>query len=132
MARIAPLLCLGLVLFAACGGGDDDKDEAEQTVRDFVTATRERDADAFCDELVTREFLEQAIGATGDQASESCKREFKSLTGLRIRLVRIARTEVDGDSARVRAVLEREGQRLDQTLSLKKEDGDWKLAGSAE
>ena len=101
-------------------------------MRDFVTATRERDADAFCDELVTREFLEQSIGTTGDKAVESCKREFKALTGVRLRLVRIVNTKIDGDTARVRAVLARQGQRIDQTLSLKKEDGDWKLAGSAE
>jgi hypothetical protein len=130
VARVAPFICL-LALLAGCGGGDD-KEEAEQTVRDFVTATRERDEDAFCDELVTREFLEQAIGATGDRAAESCKREFRSLTGLRIRLVRIVKTTVDGDSARVTAVLDRQGQRIEQTLRLKKEDGDWKLAGSAE
>jgi ketosteroid isomerase-like protein len=130
VARLIPIFC-AIALLAGCGGGDDKKD-ADQTVRDFVTATRERDADAFCDELVTREFLEQAIGATGDQASESCKREFRSLSGLRVRLVRIVKTEVDGDTARVTAVLERQGQRLKQTLRLKKEDGDWKLAGSAE
>jgi hypothetical protein len=130
VARIAPLICL-LALVAGCGGGDD-AEEAEQTVRDFVTATRERDADAFCDELVTREFLEQAIGATGDRATESCKREFRSLTGISLRLVRIVKTEVDGDTARVTAVLARQGQRLRQTLRLKKDDGDWKLAGSAE
>jgi len=130
VARTAPLLCL-LALVAGCGGGDD-AEEAEQTVRDFVTATRERDEDAFCEELVTREFLEQAIGATGDRATESCKREFRSLTGIRVRLVRIKKTEVDGDTARVTAVLARQGQRIDQTLRLKKQDGDWRLAGSAE
>jgi hypothetical protein len=131
VARTAALVCL-LTLLAGCGGGSDDAEEAEQTVRDFVTATRERDVDALCDELLTREFLEQAIGATGDKASESCKREFGALRDLRVRLVRIAKTEVDGDTARVTAVLERQGQRQNQTLRLKKEDGDWKLAGSAE
>jgi Domain of unknown function (DUF4878) len=130
MARIAPLVCL-LALVAGCGGGDD-KEEAEQTVRDFVTATRERDADAFCDELVTREFLEQVFGATGDGVSESCKREFKSLTGLRVRLVRITKTEVEDDTARVTAVLVRQGQRIEQTFRLVKQDGDWKLAGGGE
>jgi hypothetical protein len=130
VARLAALVCL-LALIPGCGGSDDTE-EAEQTVRDFVTATRERDAEAFCDELVTQEFLEQTIGATGDRASASCKREFRALTGLRVRLVRIVKTEVDGERADVTAVLERQGQRINQTLRLKKEDGDWKLAGAAE
>ena len=47
-------------------------------------------------------------------------------------LVRIAKTEIDGDNATVTAVLERQGQRIRQELRLKKEDGDWKLAGAAE
>jgi hypothetical protein len=124
------VICLLLAAFTGCGG-DDEKD-AEQTVRDFVEATRTRDADSFCDELVTQEFLEQTIGATGDRARESCKREFRNLSGLRLALVRIEDTKVDGDSATVTAVLRRQGQRIEQKLRLKKEDGDWKLAGAAE
>ncbi len=130
MVRRVALICL-LVAIPGCGGGDD-KEDAEQTVRDFVEATRERDADKFCDELVTQEFLEQAIGATGDKANESCKREFSNLSGLRVNLVRVTKTEIDGDTATVTAVLERQGQRIRQELRLKKEDGDWKLAGAAE
>jgi ketosteroid isomerase-like protein len=127
--RIA-LICL-LVAVSGCGGGDD-KSDAEQTVRDFVQATRTRDADKFCDELVTEEFLEQTIGATGDKAKESCKREFKNLSGLRVDLIKIEKTKLDGDHATVTAVLDRQGQRLTQELRLKKEDGDWKLAGANE
>jgi hypothetical protein len=124
------LICL-LVALSGCGGGDDTSD-AEQTVRDFVQATRERDADRFCDELVTQEFLEQTIGATGDKAKESCKREFSNLRGLRVTLVRIEKTAVDGDNATVTAVLDRQGQPIREKLRLTKEDGDWKLAGAAE
>ena len=130
MVRRIALICL-LVALSGCGGGND-KADAEQTVRDFVQATRERDADKFCDDLVTEEFLEQTIGATGDKAKESCKREFKNLSGLRVELVRIEKTKLDGDHATVTAVLERQGQRLTQELRLKKEDGDWKLAGADE
>ena len=130
MVRRVALICL-LVAASGCGG-DDDKTDAEQTVRDFVQATRERDADKFCDELVTQEFLEQTIGATGDKAKESCKSEFRNLSGLRVDLVRIAKTEVDGDHATVTAVLDRQGQRIRQELRVKKEDGDWKLAGGGE
>ena len=129
MARFAALICL-LALLAGCGGGDD-KQEAEQTVRDFVTALQKRDADTFCDDLVTKDFLGEFSGATGDRATESCKRELNSLTSLeKVRLVKVESTKVSGDDATVTAVIEREGQRLKQVYRLKKEDGDWKLSGA--
>src|SRR5919109_2752662 len=79
VARYAALICL-LALLAGCGG--DDERDAEQTVRDFVTALQKRDADTFCEELVTEDFLGQFSGATGDKARESCKRELENLTGV--------------------------------------------------
>ena len=132
MVRTAALICAAAALggLSACGG--DDREEAEQTVRDFVTATRERDEDRFCDEIVTQEFLEQTTGVTGDQARQTCKREFRALSGLRVELTRIRRTTVDGDEATVAAVLRRQGQELRQRFRLKKEDGDWKIAGGGE
>jgi ketosteroid isomerase-like protein len=128
VARYVALLCV-LALLAGCGG--DDKKDAEQTVKDFVTALRERDADTFCDDLVTEDFLGQFSGATGDKAKESCKRELKSVTGLEdVKLVKIQSTKVDGDEAAVTAVIERQGRRQRQVYRLKKEDGDWKLSGA--
>jgi hypothetical protein len=128
VARFAVLICL-VALLVGCGG-DDNKD-AEQTVRDFVTALQKRDADTFCDKLVTEEFLGQFSGATGDKAKESCKRELNSLTSLeKVKLVKVESTKVSGDDAAVTAVIERQGQRLKQVYRLKKEDGDWKLSGA--
>ena len=128
MARFAVLICL-VALLVGCGG--DDKKDAQQTVRDFVTALQKRDADTFCDDLVTEDFLGEFSGATGDKAKESCKRELNSLTSLeKVKLVKIESTKVSGDDAAVTAVIERQGQRLRQVYRLKKEDGDWKLSGA--
>jgi ketosteroid isomerase-like protein len=128
---VIPLCLLALLVGGCGGGGGDDKQKAQQTVRDFVKAVNTRDADTYCDHLITKEFREKSTFATGDRASESCKREMKAITGLHITLVRIVSTKVDGDSATVTAILGRSGQELKQQLALRKEDGDWKLAGSS-
>jgi predicted lipid-binding transport protein (Tim44 family) len=126
----ATLVLAGAVaVLAACGGGDD-QEQVEQTVRDFVEATKQRDAEAFCEELVTQEFLEQSTGATGDNAIESCRRQFTRLRRVRVDLVRITKTEVDGDTAEAQVVLRSQGQVQDQVLRLEKEDGDWRLTGN--
>jgi ketosteroid isomerase-like protein len=128
MSRLPLLLAVAATLLpVACGG--DDREEVEQTVRDFVRATDRRDADKFCDELVTEEFLVQSTGATGDRARDACKQQLKAVTGLRIELVRIRRIEIDGDRAEVTAVLRTQGRRDVRLLRLTQEDGDWKLAG---
>jgi ketosteroid isomerase-like protein len=119
---------------AVSGCGGDDTKDAEQTVRDFVEALNTHDADRYCDELITKEFLEKTTFSTGDEdkARDSCKREFENLTGLKVNLAKIESTKVDGDNATVTAVLVRQGQRIEQKLLLEKEGGDWKLAGAAQ
>jgi hypothetical protein len=128
VSRLAPVLAAATaLLLAACGG--DDREEVEQTVRDFVRATDQRDVDTFCDELVTQEFLEESTGATGEKAGDACKQQLRAVAGLRIELVRVSKTEIDGDRAVVTAVLETQGRRDVRLLRLREEDGDWKLAG---
>lgn len=123
-----PAVLLAALALGACGG--DDKEDAEQTVRDFVSATNERDADAFCGEIVTQEFLESTTGATGDKAQDECRRQMEAVQGLEVKLVRIRNTEIDGDNASVTAIIRTQGTNRRQTLRLTKEDGDWKLSGS--
>ena len=127
MRRLAPVLVLCVAL-GACGGGDDTED-VRQVVRDFVEATNERDGDTLCEELLTQEYLEQATGATGDQAEDACKQQLDLVTGLKLDLLSIGRVTVDGDEATVRATIATGGQRSPRVFRLAKEDGDWKLLG---
>ena len=130
MARALPLL---LLVLAGCGGGgDDDPDEVRQTVRDFVQATNQRDGEALCGELVTEEYLEKSTFATGDQADEACRAQLEQTVGLQLKLISIGRTEVDGDAATVRVVLDTDGVQAPRLFRLEREDGRWKLADGTE
>jgi predicted lipid-binding transport protein (Tim44 family) len=128
VSRLALVLATAAALLTAACGGDDRKD-VERTVREFVRATDQRDADTFCGELVTNEFLEQSTGATGDKAKEACEQQLTAVAGLRLKLVRIRKVEVDDDRAQATVVLETQGRRQVRLLRLRREDGDWKLAG---
>ena len=130
MVRAPTCLLIACVLaLAACG--ENDEEQVNQTVRDFVTATSERDEKRFCDELVSQEFLEQSTGAKGGKARDACHTQLRQLKGLKVELEEIESTKVDDERATVRAVLSTQGQKQDQVLRLRKEDGDWKLAGGS-
>jgi Domain of unknown function (DUF4878) len=131
MARLALLLSLcSLLLVAACGGGNDDA-KVKDALRNFVSATNDRDGDRLCDDLVTQDYLERATGATGDEAEDACKQQLDLITGLRLKLVDVGEPKVDGDSATVRATITIGSQRTPRRFVLHKEDGDWKLASGS-
>ena len=125
-ALIAALV-LGAVI-AGCGGDTDDSD-AKTTVRQFFTAISKQDAAKLCDDLLTKDFIEESTGATGDRAGQECRSQFKTLRAANIKLVKVGKTKVDGDRATVTATVEAQGQTRPQVFRLKKEDGAWRLAG---
>jgi hypothetical protein len=132
VARLALVtaLCGALLLVTACGGGDDSA-EVKQTVRDFVTATNDRDGDKLCNDLLTQDYLEKATGATGDKARDACKQQLDLITGLRLRLIKLGDPKVAGDTATVRATIATGSQETPRSFRLQKEDGDWKLASGS-
>lgn len=127
-AAVATAACLALAALAGCGGGND-KEDAEQVVRDIAAATSDSDGDKFCG-LVTDQFLEQSTGAKGDKATDACKKQIDSLKNQDIKVTKITGTEVDGDRATVTAELESQGRKRPQVFNLKKEDGEFKLASA--
>ncbi|HYN52927.1 MAG TPA: hypothetical protein VES62_18550, partial [Thermoleophilaceae bacterium] len=129
--RTLPAIALLLGL-AACGGSDE-KADAQQTVRDFVQATNERDGERLCGELVTQQFKEQATGATGERVDRICERQLELTRGLKLDLLGVGRTKIDGERATVSTRLDIDGVTAPRIFALEKEDGSWKLAsGSSE
>ena len=123
---------IAILGLAACGGGSDQSD-AEQTVRDFVEATNQRDGERLCGELVTQRFKEQATGATGDRVDRVCRRQLELTRGLRLKLLAVGKTTIEGERATVRTRLDIDGVTAPRVFQLEKEDGSWKLAsGSSE
>ena len=129
MRRWLPLLVAAAAAATACGD-DDDPSEVVRTVREFVTASNERDADALCHELMTQELVEQTTGATGDGARDACKEQLAVLRRPRLRLEHVGRVRIDGERASVATTLETGGQAQPRVFNLEKEDGDWRLAGA--
>jgi limonene-1,2-epoxide hydrolase len=127
---LAALTLVCSLALPACGDDDDERREAEQTVRAFVKATNDRDVDAICGRLLTQEFLERNTGGVGEGAERACHSQLRTARGLRTRLVRIARVKVDGERASVRAVLVTQGHEGVRVFQVVREDDDWKLAGA--
>jgi hypothetical protein len=125
---LAAVLLPAILALPACGGDDDDG--PEQVVREFVDATNAHDAEKLCDDLLSPAFIAKTTGAKeGD--TETCKKQLGAVRGLRLRLVEVEKTQIDGDRATVTAVLRVDGARQPREFVLTKQDGDWKLAGGS-
>lgn len=119
-----------LAVLAGCGGGDDDKGDAERVIRDFAKAVTESDGKTFCNELVTRDYLEKTVGATGDNAIKQCEKQIDRLQQGTLKVVSFDKTEIDGDRATVTARIETQGRTVPQVFRLEKQDGEFRLTSN--
>jgi hypothetical protein len=126
--RRLPVLIVAIAL-AGCGGGEPDKGDAERVIRDFAKAVSDSDGEKFCKDLVTREYLEQTTGATGDNAVSQCVKQIDAQRGS-LKILKIDKTEIDGDRATVTAQVDNQGQEVPQVFRLEKQDGEFRLTGN--
>lgn len=130
MTRTFVLLVACSLVAAGCGGGND-REDVDRTLREFVKALNARDGERFCEELITRDYLEKQTFAKGERALADCKRQLGQIKNLKLELVEIESVKIDGERARARAVLSVQGQEQDQVYRLRKEDGGWRIAAGA-
>lgn len=128
MRAAALLLLVGLVV-AGCGGGDDEGD-VENVIKDFATAVSESDGKTFCNELVTRDYLEKTVGATGDNAVEQCERQIDGLQQRSFEIVKFDKVVIKDDKATVTAQVETQGRTAPQVFRLEKQDGKFRLTSN--
>ncbi|MFN2617538.1 MAG: hypothetical protein ABR581_10505 [Thermoleophilaceae bacterium] len=126
MRRAAAALLVMAVSVGGCGG--DPKEETRQAVRDFVKATNERDAKRYCNDLVTKAYVEGVTGAKGSAARSVCRKQLGLQRVPKVRIVEIRKTVVHDDRAKVTTLLQAGGQSRPQVLSLRKQDGNWRIA----
>jgi hypothetical protein len=119
-------IAAALALAPGCGGGDDRKD-AQDVVREFVRAVNEKDGEAFCTEVTTREYVEKVTAAQGDSAVDQCEDQIEQIRQPEYKLGRVVKTTVEGDRATVTADLDQQGRVRRQVFRLVKEDGDFRL-----
>jgi hypothetical protein len=128
MRALALLLLLCLVV-AGCGGGDD-KGDVENVIKDFATAVSESDGKTFCNDLVTRDYLEKTVGATGDNAVDQCEKQIDGLQQRGFRIVKFDKVEIKDDKATVTAQVETQGRTAPQVFRLEKQDGKFRLTSN--
>jgi len=125
---IAVVAIAAIVLLLRACGGDDDR-EVRRTVERFGQASRDKDYQALCDELLSKKVVEQARSA-----GQPCEVALQiGLGDVRNPTLKVRSVEIDGDEALARVDSKAVGQRPSQdTVKLVREDGDWRIKDLAD
>ena len=129
--RFRALILAAALCVAGCGGGGgDDRSDVEGVLKDFAKAVTESDGEKFCNDLVTRDYLEKTVGATGDNAVKQCEQQISQLKQGNFKIVKFDKVEIDGDTATVTAQVQTQGQTVPQVFRLEKQDGSFRLTSN--
>ena len=120
----ATIAVLAALLFAGCGGGEEEAD-VEASIDGYLTALAEGDAAGVCEHIDPTTLAD--VGST-----ESCETVYSSGfeliadRGIELPDYDVADVAIDGETATV--TLDIEGR--EQGVELTKADGEWKLHGA--
>jgi hypothetical protein len=120
--------CVGVIALlgvAACGGGDGDEGDAEDTVKNFATALADKDGKKACDQLSqdAKNQFEQA----GQNCEDLLQLAFASISEEERNELKDIEPDVSVDGDNATAKVPNIGEEGDSEIKLKKEDGDWKI-----
>ncbi len=114
-----------VVLVLVLKPGSEDNEEVRETLERFAAATRDKDYQEICDDVLADELVER-VRSAGLPCEVALKVGFDQRRNPRLEVLRI---EVNGDraAARVRTTAVAEVPSTD-VLQLAKEDGRWRIA----
>lgn len=126
---VAVLAVVAIGAFVVLGGGDSGSNP-EDAVNDFVNAAKDRD----CAELISLITTESFAGADRDQVLSECQSSFESGEGFISpgdTIDSVKTKSENGDTAVVTVVSTTDGEQSSDEITLRKQDGKWKIDMSA-
>jgi hypothetical protein len=124
--KTLPLVAAGGLALAlgACGGSDSD--DVKSSLQDYNNAVAEKDAAKACDKL--SDAAKKTIG--GKSCEDTLKSGFALLNAKQLdafKKTEIKNVKVSGDKATATITFPKDSGVPDQTQTLVKEDGQWRL-----
>jgi len=116
-------LVVVILLLGTCGS--DDEKQVRHTLNAFAKASRDKDYQALCDDLLSTKLVDAL--RTADRPCEVVLRI--ALSEVQNPTLEVLSVKVDGDEATAQADTGAAGQPSFKTkILLKREDGDWRIA----
>lgn len=123
----AVVVIVALIFLVKSCGGDDEK-QARQTVERFAAASRDKDYQELCDDLLSSSIVE-SLRSTGLPCEIALR---KGLSDVQNPTIDVKSVEIKGDKAFVKTSSEAAGQpSSEDTVELHKENGHWRITSLA-